>query len=196
MRKVTAAVSFLLILFLTVSVAAAAGTAMSPEDGALLDLAKPVFDAIMHGQWWLAASLVLVLLVAAFKKYAPGKLGEWARGDVGGSLLVLLGSYGGAMATGLLAAGTGALSPALAWVALKVAIAASGGYTLLKKLVMPFIRKLAEVVPAWMKPIFTMVLWAFDRATPVESAEKAGDAAVAEKPAGGANGVVGSATDL
>ncbi len=196
MRKLVPALSFLLILFLTMSVAMAASTAMSPDNGALLDMAKPVFDAVMHGQWWLGASLALVFLVAAFKKYAPGKAGVWARGDVGGSLLVLLGAYGGALATAILAAGTGGVTPALAWVALKVAIGAAGGYTMLKKLVMPLIRKLADVVPAWMKPILTMVLWAFDRATPVEAAEKAGADAVAAKPATGAEGVVGNGTDI
>jgi hypothetical protein len=196
-RKLAVGLSLAALAFFSfIATAAAAGTAV-PEDGALLDLARPVFDAIMHGQWWLAASLALILVVAAIKKYAPGKFGAWAHSDLGGSILVLGASFGGAAATGLLAAGTGAMSLALAWTALKVALAASGGYSLLKKLVMPYVRKLGDKAPAWMKPIFSMLLWAFDsNAQVVAAAEQAGNDAVAANPPTGADGVAGTPTDL
>lgn len=196
MRKFTITAALAILAFLSFTTAVFAGGAVTPEDSSLLDLAKPVYDAVMGGQYWLAASFALVLVVAAFKRYAPGRAGEWARTDLGGSLLVLLASFGGALATGLLAVGTNAMTLALAFTALKVAFGAAGGYALIKKILVPILRRVAEKVPAWMKPIFTVALWAFESHTPVAVAEKAGDEAVKNNPAEGANGVVGEPTDI
>lgn len=184
----------------------AAGTADPTGDGTtLLEMARPVFDAVMHGQWWLAASLALVFVVAVVGKYgdkAPGPVGKWlARfdgSDAGRATLVLLGSFGGAVATGLAAVGTGAMTWALAWTALKVAVGASGIYSLGRKLLAPLVGK----APAWLQPLLWVVLWAFDRkagapaADAVAEAEAAGDAAVTAHPAPGVESVVGKPRDV
>lgn len=169
-----------------------------PEDSSVLDIFRPLWEAATGGHWWLAASLSLVVGVTLVKKYHPGKLGQWASTDVGGSSLVLIGSFGGALAAAL--AGSSSMSTGLAFNALKVAIGAAGGYTLLKKLLIdPVLRPLAEKAPAWLKPVLAVVLWAFDKPDPIAEAEKAGADAVKNNPgpgAGGPDGPSGPATDL
>lgn len=181
----------------------AAGTADPTGDGStLIEMARPIFDAVMGGQWWLAASLALVFVVALVGRYggkAPGRAGRWLAkldaSDAGRAVLVLLGSFGGAVATGLAAAGSGAMTWGLALVALKVAIGAAGIYSLAKKLLAPIVAK----APPWVQAIFAVVLWAFDRATgadPVADAEAAGDAAVVAHPPKGTSAIVGEPRDV
>lgn len=183
MRKLLTAGFFAIIAYFSFAGVAFASGAVVPEDGSLLDLAKPVYEAIMGGQFWLAAMFGLVFAVTAAKRYLPGKAGEFVNGDVGQPLTVLLLSFGGAGATALLAAGPGAvLTGALAWAALKIAFAAAGGYTMLKALLAPLLQKWAEKAPAWLKPVFSLLLWVFSKPTAVQKAEKAGDDAVAANP--------------
>lgn len=196
MNRIYTYVIALLTVFVAFSATAFAATKVAPNEGSILDLAKPVFEAVMGGQWWLAASLALVFAVAAFKRYAGSvpkygpKLEEFANSEHGAPLLVLIGSYGGALATGLLAAGTNSLTLALAWTAFQVALGAAGGYTLVKKLAIPVLRKIANKAPSWMKPLFSLLFWAFEKPTPTETAEQAGDDAVKVSPATGVDGVV------
>ncbi len=190
--KIYVTLAVLVSAFLAFTATAFAAGVATPADGSLLDLARPVFDAIMHGQWWLGASLALVLIVAAFRRYAPGKAGAFAHSAVGAALLVLVGSFGGALATGIMAAGTSALTMALVWVSLKVAFGAAGGYSLLK----PLIVWVAAKAPAWMQPAFAMITWMFDGPTAIQTAETAGNAAVEAKPAAGADGTLGAPEEL
>ncbi len=177
-----------------------AAGALTPDDGSLLDLARPVLDAVMHGQYWLGASLALVLLVTAFKRYAPaGKLQDFAHSDAGASILVLLLSFGGALATALLAAGTNAVSLALLWAALKVALGAAGGYALIKNLLVDPLMNTAwyqNSAPAWLKSVMMLLMWAFVKPTPTEVATDAGNDAVNSNPPTGADGPAGTPTDL
>ncbi len=192
--------AILTLAFFTVSFTATAYAADTVSDGTLLDMAKPIFDAVTHGQYWLGASLALVLAVALFKRYAPaGKLQDFAHSDAGGSLLVLLGSFGGALGTALLAGGTGMISMALVWTALKVALGAAGGYSLLKKLIIdPLMASTwyQEKAPSWLKSVMMLVLWAFIKPSPTEAATLAGNEAASENPPTGADGVAGTPTDL
>lgn len=186
-------------LVLLLSFTAAAFAAGGTEDPALIDLARPVWEAAQNGQWWIAIALALVLATAAFKRYAPGKLGRWANRDAGGALLVLVGSFGGALATGLAAAGTNALTLALIWTAGKIAIGAAGGYSLIKKLLVdPLLASdwYQNRAPGWLKSILALALWAFTRPTPTEEAEAAGSAAVKKDPPTGVDGVVGGPMDV
>lgn len=170
---------------------ALASDAVVPTDGSLIDLAKPVYEAVMGGQWWLAAMLGLILATTAAKKYAPGKLGTMINSTYGQEATVLLLAFGGAAATALLAAGPGAvLTGALAWAALKIAVGAAGGYALLKSLLAPVIEKIKGKAPAWMAPAFDLLLWAFSKPTAIETAEKAGDDAVKANPSTGVDGAV------
>ncbi len=186
MKKLTTAVLFTVIAYFSFVGVALAQNAVVPADGSILDLLRPIYDAIVGGQWWIAAMFTLVLATTAAKRYLPGKLGLWVNGEYGQPLTVLVLSFAGAGLTALLAAGPGAvMSLSLAWLALKVAVGAAGGYTMLKQLVAPLLAKLAAIAPAWTQPIFAMLLWAFSKPSAIESAEAAGDAAVVANPAPG-----------
>lgn len=192
MRKITTFLLFTAMAYFSFIGVALASDAVVPTDGSLLDLAKPVYEAILGGQWWLAAMFGLILMTTAAKKYAPGKIKNLINSEYGQPLTVLTLSFGGAAATALLAAGPGALmTGALAWAALKIAVGAAGGYELLKQLVVPFLVKIQAKAPAWSQPIFGLILWAFSKPSATESAEKAGDDAVAANPPKGENGTVG-----
>lgn len=145
----------------------------------VLELARPVFDAVMAGQYPLAAALALVLLVAVARKWLAPRV-PFFGSDAGGALLALAGSFGGAVATALLAGAT--LSWSVAWTALGVAFTAAGGYSLVKRLGGALLARIP--LPNWLKTLLDSALWIFS--SPVERAEAAGAAAVAEKPAGGA----------
>jgi hypothetical protein len=180
--------------FASTSVAVAAAPAATPDPG-LLDLARPVYEAVLHGQWYLAAALALVLVVALVRRYAGPRV-PFLHSDAGGALLALVGSYGGAVATAL-AAGGAVFSAHLAWVALTVAIAAAGGYSLIKKLIItPFLVPWAAKAPAWLKPLLAIVIWIFERPDPVSQATAAGDAAVAAHPSTGVGGILGKADEI
>ena len=191
------------VLVLCFSATAFAAGAASPQDGNLLDSAKTIWEAATGHHWWLAASLALVGAVAAFKKYAPTRAREWSHTDVGASVLLLIGSFGGALATGLAAAGTDAISLSLVEGALKVAFGAAGGYALIKNLLVdPLLKSkwYQDKAPAWLRAILDIGTWAFTKpaAEAVKEAEKAGDQAVADKPAEGASAdaAAGKPTDL
>ena len=157
----------LVAMFSFAGVSHAAGAA-SPEDGNLLDLAKPVFDAVMHGQGWLGAALALVLVVAAARRYLPKWFPNrfaWLASDAGTTLTTFLFSLGGAFSTAFVA-GAGP-SFAIAKTALAVALAAAGGYQALKHLLAPALRWLRPKLPAWARPGLDMILWVFERPDPI-----------------------------
>lgn len=177
----------------TFTATASAASAVSPDDGSLLDLAKPVLDAIMHGQWAFAAALALILAVTLTKRYLGDKI-PWLHSDAGGAVLALLGAFGGALATSL-AAGA-APTWIMAWMAVKVAVGAAGAYSMIRKLLVPWIAKLRDKLPGALRPVLDLVLWVFDKQDPIARAERAGDAAVKAKPASGAAGVTGKPDEL
>ncbi len=173
---------------------AAAGAVVAadaPPDASLIDLAKPILDAIRGGQGWLGAALALIFAVTAARRYGAKRFPQ-LNSKLGGAVLNVLLSFGGAAATAL-AAGT-APSLALALTALKVSLAAGLSFEFVKEFVAPLMRALVAKLPAWMqKPAgaaLDLILWAFEKRTPVAAAEKAGDDAVAKKPPQGAAAVV------
>lgn len=192
--------SFVLFSFFGFFTATAlAAGAVSPDDGSLLDLFKPVVDAFRGGQYLYAGMLALVVAVAALKRYAPTKYGisDFVHGDVGGTALTLVASFGGAMATTL---GAGdPFSWGIAKTAALIAVGAAGGYAMIKKLVVtPLVNSdwYKNKAPGWLKTILSLALWMFDKPDPVAAAEKAGDDAVAAKPAEGTKAVEGSITEV
>lgn len=172
---------------------ALAASAASPSDGSLLDMLRPVIDAVTSGHYAAASAALLILAIALTRRYlAP----HWAflGTDAGGALLTLVGSLGAGLAT--VVAG-GPLTVSGAWTAVTIAVGAAGGYTILNKLLSPLEAK----APAWMQPIFRLVTWIFDEVAPgnpgaVAASAAAGDAAVAAKPAQGAASSVGEVTEL
>lgn len=188
------AVLVAVLSFGATATAFAAGAA-APVDGSILDLAKPVFDAVMAGQGWLGAALALVLVVTAARRYGKEHF-PFLGSKLGGAVLNLLLSFGGAAATAL-AAGA-APSAGLAFTALKVSIAAASGYELVKELLAPALRALADRLPwagarAAVHALLNFALWAFEnrRKAVIAKAEAAGEAAVVANPPGGAAAVVG-----
>lgn len=157
------------------------------ESEPILDLAKPVLDAITGGQYWYAAALSVILGVALLSRYAPAK---WKLDTgLGKALMVLLGTY----ATALISAGLGGGTPmslALAKGALGTAVTAAGGFTLARELVKYLAMKLP--LPSWIKK---PLLWIFGKDV-VAEAEAAGDKAVAENPPKGIVGIVGSPKEI
>jgi hypothetical protein len=194
MLRMTLSLAVIALLAFT-GTALAAG-AVAPEDGSILDLAKPVFEAVMSGQYWYAAAGALVLLVTAVRRYGakwfPRALG-WTNSSWGTPALVLLASFGGALATAA-AAGAGPSLEVLK-VALGVAVAAAGGWKLAKELAVPLLTALRDKLPAWARPLIDVALWAFQRPSRDADAAAAGDAAVAANPPTGIAGVTGEPKD-
>lgn len=171
MKHYLTALIFMLLSFVGTSVAFA-------QSDTIIELAQPVLQAIMGGQYALAAALALVLAVALLRRYGVGRwpaLGTAAAG----SILVLVGGFGAALATSLLAGS--ALSGGLAYSALKLSVLAAGGFSIAK----PLLAWLQGKAPAWASPAFKLVSWIFDKPSKVERAEAAGDAAVEANPGEG-----------
>ncbi len=194
-KKIYIALSFLVVTFLfftATAFAAGAVEAAVPPDADLSSLGRPLYDAIVHGQYWMAAALALVFAVALFKRYAPAGRGRaFANSDAGGGLLVLLGSFGGAAATLLLG---GPMTWDLVIAAAKVATSAAGGFVLIKNiLIAPLMKSdwYKNRAPLWLKALISMSTWVFAKQNSVAAAEDAGVKALEDKPAPGNDGVVG-----
>jgi hypothetical protein len=202
MRKLlaplTIALGFLGVVLLGFNVSAHAAETVDPSNSSPLDLLRPIFDEVMKGHYIAATALALVLAVALVKRYAPGKAGDFVHSDAGGSLTTMLMAMLGAIATATM--GGAPWSWGILTTAAMVGVAAMGGYTAIKRLIIePLLRPLAAKAPAWAQPLFGLVLWIFDRrfqGDAVKNAEAAGTAAVVAHPGEGANSVAGNPTEL
>lgn len=163
------------LMFLTF---AGTSVALAQTDAELIELAKPVLEAIMGGSYMYAAALGLVLFVALVRRFGGSRF-PWLASKSAAPFIVLAGSFAAAMATSLSAGA--AISGAMAWMAVKVAVAAAGGYSLFK----PLLSKLQGMAPGWMSPLFALSDWVFRSRSNAERARAAGDAAVAENPGKG-----------
>lgn len=185
-----------LILLVSFTATAFAAGAATGDEGSLLELLRPVYDAFRAGHHIAAGALALIFVVAVLKRYAPGKLGKFVHSDVGGVLSALLISFAGAIA-----AATGAGQPwswSILWTAGGIAFAAAGGYAMIKKLLVePLLASSwwKNKAPAWLKACAQVVLWIFDKpaaaAEEISKAEKAGQDAVDASPSSGAEGIAG-----
>lgn len=188
-------IPMIVLLLIGFTATAHAADAVTPPDGSLLDVARPVYDAIMAGHYIASVALALVLGVALLKRYTgnTSKLGKFVHGDIGGALTTFAVSFFGAIATATLATGSGwaGLSLSVLKVSSGVAVAAIGGYTIIKKLVIPLLKPIAAKAPAWMQPVFSILFWAFDKPDATTTATDAGNAAVAASPAQGTTAVTG-----
>lgn len=169
MKKITLALTA--FVFMSLSFVATALAMAQGED--LAELAKPVLESVLAGNYMYAAALSLVLAVALVRRYGGAKWPLLASKKAA-PFLVLVGSFGAAMATSL-SAGAG-VTLAMTWGAVKVAVAAAGGYGLLK----PILQGLQKRAPGWMAPAFSVLTWVFS--TRIKAAEAAGRAAVEANP--------------
>ena len=160
---------------------------------------RPVYDAFSGGHYAYAAALLVIALVALAKRYLAPKYPVLTT-NAGGAAMALTAATATAMATAL-AVPDATVSLDLLKSSLLVGVGAAGGYAMIKSLVIdPLIKPLAAKAPLWMQPLFSLVLWIFDKsetsANAAEDATKAGDAAVAAKPGTGLIIVVGKPTEI
>lgn len=193
-NKIQIVASFVVMLVLGFTGMAFAAAAVAPEDSSLLDLARPVYDQITAGNYLAAAALAVVLVVALVRRYTSpdGKVGRVVHSDLGGVATTFAIAFSGAIATAAIAGTSWSLDMVKA--AGAVGAIAIGGYTVIKKLIAWFTSTswYKTKAPTWLKVAMGAVTWIVDKKSPaIADAEKAGDAAVAAKPAGGADSIVG-----
>lgn len=172
---------------------AAHAAGLPTEDSTIPDLLKAIVDAFRGGDRVVAGALTLFAAVALAKKYlTTGAAGKWLHGPTGATLTVFLMSVAGTVA----ATGAGPWHWATLWTAGGVGIAAIGGYTAVKLLVVDPVRnsKWFATAPEWFKTAFSVLTWIVDKPSAVAEAQAAGDAAVRANPSPGADGIVGPAT--
>ena len=159
------------------------------------DLFSPILAAIKGGQYFPAAALALVLAVAMARKYGA-KRWPILRGDTASVVMTFAGAFGAAAASAGFAgvAMSGALSAAFG-----LAVTAAGGYAMLAKFALPFADKLAEKYKV-LAPVNALLHWMIDRKTTaakkIETAEKAGNEAVAKNPGKGAAAILGGHEEI
>lgn len=134
--------------------------------------AQALLSAFTAGRWSLVAVLAIVALVAGARAILVPRV-PFFKTDLGGTLLGFVGGTAAALAAAL--TGGAALGlPALASAA-TVAFAAMGGWTAVKRLLMPLLGMLLRLLGVGTSPSVTKA-----------EAEKAGDDAVKKNPSDGA----------
>jgi MFS family permease len=120
------------LLFFTPLALAQEPVVLPNPDENIDGFAQLLWDAIMNKQWGLVASLVIMLAVAALRKWVPEttKVGAWFRSKVGGIVLNLSFTTAGAFATAFLSGH--AITGPLVLKVLTVAFGASGGWAIIK----------------------------------------------------------------
>lgn len=177
-------IAILIVLGFFTGTAFAADVATDPNTSEVL---RQIFDAVVHGQWWLAASAAVVGLCALARKYMPESWKTGVKGDVVGIATTFAIAVAGAVSTTLAAPGV-AMSIAVLATAAKIGIVAIGGWNILHK-VIGWLAGWSKL-PAWVKPILSIIA-SFIGSSAVKKAEEAGNAAVAANPA---PGMVGGGT--
>jgi outer membrane biosynthesis protein TonB len=119
----------------------------------LTNFAQTLFDAAQAKNWQAVAALALIFVVYLLRKFSGkigGKFGAWLNSDRGGSVLVMVASFGGAMATALLAKHKISLNLVVA--SLIVATSASGARNMAWDLLSPKDKPKKEKKPKQPKP--------------------------------------------
>ncbi len=162
------------------------GTAVvMAQDENLSELARPVLDAVLSGDYMYAAAAGLVLLVALVRRYG-GAAHPFLASKKFAPVLVLIGAVAAALGTAV-SAGASLFDVKVLWGAIKVAVAASGSYVFLKAALDPVIARLKAHTPDKLKFIYALleiVVQSGQKAqeAAIKKAVKAGDKAVAVQP--------------
>lgn len=192
MNKTLTAFSTLLLAFFAFGATASAAGEAVGDNSSLFELARPVFDAIVHGNYWLAAALGVILLTAAAKKYLPDAYGgRLVRSELGGMVTAFALAFAGALATTFAAPGA-TMTMLVLWAAVKIGFWAVGGFMALHKIATVLVKTKFwnEKMPAPIKALVALAL-SMIGSSAVAKAEKAGQDAVEAKPAEGPKAVVG-----
>lgn len=175
-------------------VAAAATSLAVPDDASVLDLLRPVYEALTGGQYAYGTLLLIVAAVALTKRFVPI---DWLHTDAGGSVLVAIGTTAAALAASVATPGAHVTLAGLSS-AFKAGLLAAGGYVFIKSVI---ITPLMPRLPSWLQKVLTPILWVFDGTMkPAEVALKesidAGNKAIVIKPPQGVVSIVGEAKDV
>ncbi len=177
--------ALIILVFLgTFTGTALAASAVSASDPSLTDATKAVFDAVMHGQWWAAAALGVILACAAARKYMPAAWKTGTKGDIIGTTMAFVMSFAGAIATWALAPGA-VMSIGVIATAGKIGLAAVGGYTIMHKVASWLVAW--GKLPPWATSVLSMLTMLVG-SNAVAKAEAAGAEAVAANPPKGIAG--------
>lgn len=197
MKRMLTGLTTLAIALVAFGATAVAASEVTPDDGTLLDLARPVFDAVVRGNWWLAAALAVVLLTGAAKRYLPDAYGgRLVRSELGGMVTAFMLAFGGALATTFAAPGA-AMTMAVMLAALKVGFFAVGGWMMIHKIATVLVgtKFWNEKMPSLVKHLVTAALNLIGSSA-IKKAEKSGQDAVDASPPTGADGAAGKPTEL
>jgi len=107
-------------------------TVLGPDPERMEEFARLLLDAVQSRNYALLVALVVVLAVYLLRKFGGSRL-PFLRTDRGGALLVLGVALAGAVANALAAGAP--FSGELLLTAVRVALTAAGGFTLVKRLV-------------------------------------------------------------
>lgn len=159
-KSVLASVALVAIALVSFGATSHAAGAVHATDGSLWDVLRPVYEAFVGHQYWYAGSLAVVLGVALTKRYLADSV-PFLHTDAGGAVMALVGSFGGACAAAL--GGSVTMTWDIAGNALKIAVAAAGGYAVIKALlIVPVLEPLIAKSPPWMQSILRGIAWVFD----------------------------------
>ncbi len=172
------AIAILVFLAAFTGTAFAADVVTDPDTSEVL---RQIFDAVVHGQWWVAASAVVIGLCGLARKYMPESWKTGAKGDVVGIATTFGIATAGAVITTLAAPGA-AMSIAVIATAAKIGAVAIGGWNVLHKVIGWLVAW--DKMPAWAKSILGLVA-SLIGSSAVKKAEEAGSTAVAANPAPG-----------
>ncbi len=152
-------------------------------------VAQALLSEGMSGTVRVAVALILVVALAR-KALAPRF--AFLRSDLGAvSLTVGMGLTCGV--ANALVAGS-AMSWGLLWAAFGVSVQAAGGYSVIKKALLPLLEKLSGY--PYIGPVAKFLALVLAGSLAVKKAEAAGQAAVDAKPSTGVAGVVGAPKDI
>jgi hypothetical protein len=177
--------ALLILIFLGVFTGTAlAQNVVVASDPSATEIAKAIFDAVMHSQWWAAAAYAVIIGVIGARKIMPASWKQGTKGDIIGTASAFAIAFAGAIGTAAIAPGA-TITVAVFLTALKIAVVAIGGYQLVHRIV----GWLAawDVLPAWVTPLLKLIAMTVGSKA-IAKAEAAGAKAVETTPPTGMSG--------
>lgn len=139
-------------------------------------------------------AVVLMLAVTLARRWLAPRYPFFAT-DHGAVLLTLATGVFGGVATALV--GGSAMSWGMVAAAFGLSLKAAGGYTAIRKALLPLLERAAGVGPAWWQWLAGVLVAFLRGAVNADAkAKAAGDAAVEAKPSSGVEGIVGKPRDV
>lgn len=167
LASLTASLTAIFLLLIAWPAAALAQAGGADPD--LLELFRPVWEAISSGNYGLAAAGAVVLIGAVLTRWGASIWG-WFSTGAGRAAIVLLTAFGGALFAALQAGAP--VSVGVIWASLKLAVTAAGLYSLAKALVLePLQRWVARGAPTAIRWLTSALGWLLNRIAPPPAVE-------------------------